>query len=117
MLYAITSLFVFQLLGQALVQWLGLPLPGPLVGMLLLFIALLLRGRVPQPLADTTATLLQHMMLLFIPAGAGGMMHFGRVAQEWKPFLIACIVATAVTTVVTALTLRALLRRGAGAAQ
>ncbi len=49
------------------------------------------------------------MMLLFIPAVAGVMMHFGRVADEWKPFLIACVVGAAVTMVVTALTLRLLL--------
>ncbi len=40
MLYAVTALFVFQLLGQALTQWLQLPLPGPLIGMLMLFAAL-----------------------------------------------------------------------------
>jgi holin-like protein len=38
-------------------------------------------------------------------------MHFGRVAHEWLPFLAAGIGGAAVTLVVTALTLRWMLRR------
>lgn len=106
MIYAIAILFVFQLIGEVAVQGLGLPLPGPLAGMLLLFGALLWYGRVPDVLSRTTDTLLQHMMLLFIPAVTGVMMHFGRVASEWQPFLVACVGGAAVTLIVTALTLR-----------
>lgn len=111
MIYAIASLFVFQLLGEVIVQLLGLPLPGALMGMLLLFLALLWHGRVPKALTQTTGTLLQHMMLLFIPAVAGVMMHFRRVADEWQPFLVACVVGAAVTLVVTAVTLQWAMKR------
>lgn len=110
MIYAIATLFVFQLMGEIAVQWLGLPLPGPLAGMLLLFAALLLYGHVPEALGRTSGTLLQHMMLLFIPAVTGVMMHFGRVASEWRPFLVACVGGVAVTLVVTAFTLRWMLK-------
>ena len=40
MIYAIAALFLLQWLGDVLVQWLGLPIPGPLVGMLLMFVGL-----------------------------------------------------------------------------
>ena len=107
---------MFQLLGEALVQALGLPLPGPLVGMLMLFGALVVRGQVPEALRETSGELLRHMMLLFIPAVAGVMMHFGRVGQEWLPFLGAGLIGAAITLAVTALTLRWMLRKtGAGA--
>ena len=115
MIYAITALLAFQFVGELVVRALGLPLPGALAGMLLLFAALVWLGRVPQALARTTGTLLQHMMLLFIPAIAGVMLHFERVAREWQPFLIASLVGAAVTLVVTALTLQGLLRAGLGA--
>ena len=115
MIYAITALLAFQFVGELVVRALGLPLPGALAGMLLLFAALVWLGRVPQALARTTGTLLQHMMLLFIPAIAGVMLHFERVAREWQPFLIASVVGAAVTLVVTALTLQGLLRAGLGA--
>lgn len=110
MLYAIAALFFLQLLGEFLVQALGLALPGPLIGMLILFAALIAHGRVPDALQQTSQGLLQHMMLLFIPAVTGVMMHFGRVAQEWLPFLLACVGGAAVTLAVTALTLRWMLR-------
>lgn len=115
MIYAITALLAFQFVGELVVRVLGLPLPGALAGMLLLFAALVWLGRVPEALTRTTGTLLQHMMLLFIPAIAGVMLHFERVAREWQPFLIASVVGAAVTLVVTALTLQWLLRAGLGA--
>lgn len=115
MLYALTTLFILQLLGELLVQLLSLPLPGALAGMLLLLAALLAYGRVPQALESTAGSLLQNMMLLFIPAIAGVMLHFDRIAREWLPFLVAGIVGTAITLVVTAWTLRWLLRDSADA--
>jgi len=113
MIYALTALLVFQFVGELAVRSLGLPLPGALVGMLLLFASLCALGRVPEALGRTTGTLLQHMMLLFIPAVVGVMVHFDRVAHEWQPFLIACVVGAAVTLVVTAQTLQWLLRAAA----
>ena len=106
MLYAIAALFTFQLLGEALVHLLGLPLPGALMGMLLLLGAIAALGRVPEALERTAGGLLQAMMLLFIPAIVGVMLHFERIAREWLPFLAACVGGAVVTLVVTACTLR-----------
>ena len=110
MVYALTALFALQLLGELLVQWLHLPLPGALAGMLLLLAALLAHGRIPDALERTAGGLLQNMMLLFIPAIAGVMLHFERIAREWLPFLVAGIAGAAITLAVTAWTLRWLLR-------
>jgi holin-like protein len=110
MLYAITTLFLCQLAGELLVQWLSLPIPGPLIGMLLLFVALLVRGAVPEALSETSGHLLRNLMLLFIPAVTGVMLHFERVGREWLPFLAAGIVGAAFTMTVTALTLRWMIR-------
>ncbi len=104
MIYAIAALFVCQLLGEVIVQLVGLPLPGPLVGMVLLFSGLVLHGRVPEKLNSTVGKLLRHMMLFFIPLVAGVMMHAERMASEWLPFMAACIVGAAVTLILTALT-------------
>ena len=115
MIYAFAALLLFQFVGEVMASALQVPLPGPLTGMLLLFAALLLRGNVPAPLASTSGLLLQHMMLMFVPAIAGVMLHFDRVAREWQPFLIACVVGVLVTLSVTALTLQWLLRKQPGA--
>lgn len=110
MLPAIAALFIFQLFGEVLVQWLALPVPGPLIGMMLLFGALVVRGGVPEGLTQTSNLLLGHLMLLFIPAVTAVMMYFSRVGQEWLPFLAACIAGAAVTIAVSALTLRWMLQ-------
>jgi putative effector of murein hydrolase LrgA (UPF0299 family) len=110
MIQGIALLFLMQLVGEALVHWWRLPLPGPLVGMLLLAAGLVWHGKVPQGLRDASTGLLQNLMLLFIPAVTGVMMHFGRVAQEWLPFVAAGIGGAAITLLVTAWTLRWMLR-------
>ncbi|MDH4325688.1 MAG: CidA/LrgA family protein, partial [Betaproteobacteria bacterium] len=53
MLGAFTLLLVYQLVGEVLVLVTGLPVPGPVVGMLLLFLSLAARGSAPQWLRDT----------------------------------------------------------------
>jgi holin-like protein len=107
MVGAIALLLVYQLVGELLVLLLGLPVPGPVIGMLLLFLTLLIRGSTPPPLRDTAQGLLGHLSLLFIPAGVGVMVHAGRIAQEWLPILAALVLSTGVTIVVTALAMRA----------
>ena len=116
MVLAFAVLLVFQLLGEIVAQGLGLPVPGPLVGMLLLFGVLLVRGGMPDPLRDTANLVLQHLMLLFIPAVTGVMMYFDRIASEALAFLIACVLGAALTLGATALTLQWMLRltRGRG---
>jgi len=110
MLAALTVLLVYQLIGEVLVQLLGLPVPGPVVGMLLLFVTLLLRGTAPEWLRTTSNALLGHLSLLFVPAGVGVMQHFQRLGAEWLPITVALVASTIITIGVTALVMRALQR-------
>ena len=110
MLHAIGALLVFQLAGEVISQLLGLPVPGPVLGMALLFAAM---GAVPalaQRMRDTANALLQHLSLLFVPAGVGVMLHAQRVAAEWVAIVAAVVVGTAITLVVTALTIKGCIR-------
>ncbi|HEY9279324.1 MAG TPA: CidA/LrgA family protein [Eoetvoesiella sp.] len=109
-LYATATLFVMQMLGEAFVRLTALPLPGPLAGLIFLFVVLFVRGEAPAWITETSSHVLQHLMLLFIPAIAGIMLYFDRIAQEWIPFLLACVLGVAITIVVTALTFRWMLR-------
>lgn len=111
MLGAITLLLVFQLIGEVLAQLFALPIPGPVIGMALLFGALALRGGPSDALRDTAQGLLQHLSLLFVPAGVGIMLHFRRVGDEWLPLAASLVGSTVITIAVTALVLRALMRR------
>jgi len=108
MLGAFTLLLVYQLIGELLVYLTGLPVPGPVVGMLLLFVSLVARGAAPQWLRDTCQGLLAHLSLLFVPAGVGVLLHFQRLGAEWLPIAVALVASTVVTIGVTALVMRAL---------
>lgn len=110
MLSALTQLLVFQLAGEVIVRGLDLPLPGPVLGMLLLFVALALRGGPGEELQTTSQNLLQHLSLLFVPAGTGIMIHLHRVADEWLPLLLSLVISTAATLVVTALVMKLFMR-------
>lgn len=75
LLKGLTALLVFQLLGTFLSElWLPF-LPGPIIGMLLLFIFLLWRGEVDAPLAEASSSLLRYLPLLIIPSACGVMMY------------------------------------------
>lgn len=111
MLYALAVLFAFQLLGEFLARFTGLPLPGALIGTLLLLLGLLFYKRLPKTLEDTAQVLLQNMMLLFIPVIAGVMLEFDHLRREWLPFVLACIAGAAITFTATALTFRLCLQR------
>ncbi len=103
MLNSLAILLVCQLFGEVIAQTLGLPLPGPVIGMMILFIGLLARHGVPEPLLETTRSLLDNLSLLFIPAGVGILMHLSLVAEEWLAISIGLVGSTLLTVAVTAL--------------
>ena len=102
MLEALALLLAFQLLGEALAHLTGLPLPGPVVGMALLFIAWPALLRWQSRLEGLATQLLSHFGLLFVPAGVGVMVHAHLLAQWWGPLLLAVLVGTVGTLVVGA---------------
>src|SRR3954454_14920306 len=75
MLAAIAGLLVCQLIGETAVRAVYLPFPGPVVGMILLFVLMLARAPLPIALGNTADGLLQHLSLLFVPAGVGVVQH------------------------------------------
>lgn len=101
-LNGITILLIYQLLGEVSVLLLRIPVPGPVLGMIMLFLTLLLRRRSTEPLDSASAALLSHLSLLFVPAGVGMMVHFDRIATEWLPISVALVISTLVTMGATA---------------
>jgi holin-like protein len=106
-----TWLLLFQCAGEAISHLLRLPVPGPVVGMVLLLVALRSRDRIPDSIAVAADGLAKHLSLLFVPAGVGVMMYFGRLAGEWLPIVVALFVSTIVAIAVAAVLFAALARR------
>ncbi len=104
MLESLTVLLVCQLIGEGAVHLLHLPLPGPVLGMLLLLLAFALRPALVGLLQETTQTLLRHLSLLFVPAGVGILAHLARLRSDLLPIVTALLVSTLLTIGVTAFT-------------
>lgn len=109
-LNGMTILLIYQLIGEVIVRWLKLPLPGPVLGMSLLFVSLLIYKRVPLALETASTALLSHLSLLFIPAGVGLMLYFDALAKEWLPILVTLIASTLITMAVIALSMQLLMK-------
>lgn len=97
-------LLAFQSLGELLVRALGLPLPGPVIGMVLLLLGLRW-ARVREPVASCAQFLLSHLSLLFIPVGVGVMTHLSLLSQYGLRMLVVLVLSTLAGLAVTALTL------------
>ncbi len=102
-------LLVLQSAGEALARLLHLPFPGPVVGMVLLLIALRWPG-VRDSVAAVAEFLLNHLSLLFVPVGVGVMTHLGLLSQYGLRVGVVIVLSTWVGLGVTALVLRALMR-------
>ncbi|MEL6940908.1 MAG: CidA/LrgA family protein [Cyanobacteria bacterium J06598_1] len=102
-----TVLLLFQLVGETTVHLLHLSIPGSVLGMVLLFVALLLRRRVAKSLDTASTGLLSHLSLLFVPAGVGVMAQFNRIANEWVSISIALVMSTLITLAATAAIMQA----------
>jgi len=103
MIRGLLVLLVCQLVGEFVVTSLGLPVPGPVVGMVILFIALRIRRPGPRSSVVKTADgLLSHLQLLFVPAGAGVVAYLPLLAGAWLPILGALVIGWLAALVTTA---------------
>ncbi len=113
MLSWLTVILACQLAGELIVKAAGLPVPGPVCGMVILFCGLLIRRGIPDGLQKVGDALLANLSLLFVPAGVGVMLHARLIGKDWLPISVALIVSTALTIAVTALVMAWLNRLGA----
>jgi len=108
MLSYITLLLVCQLAGEVTARLLGLAVPGPVIGMVILFVGLMIKGGIPEELEQVGRGFLNNLSLLFVPAGVGVSVHLGLLAREWLPISVAVVVSTLLTIAVTGVLMAAL---------
>jgi holin-like protein len=94
MLGGLVVLLACQLVGEVVVDLTGLPVPGPVVGMVLLLGLLQWR----RPAADAgvlqvSDVLLRHLQLLFVPAGVGVVAHLALLRSEAVPVAVALLLS------------------------
>ena len=127
MIASLSLILLCQLAGEVIVRGLGLPVPGPVVGLMFLLILLLARDRFAVlargPLREdgvenASRGLLAHLSLLFVPAGVGVVQKLDLVAAHGIAFagvLSVSMVVTLLVTVATFLVASRLMSRGGSA--
>jgi holin-like protein len=110
-------LLLCQLAGESIVRALDMPVPGPVLGAILMVALLALRRRVPEALGRTSHDLLANFSLLFVPAGTGIILHATRLEAEALALIAALIGSTALTIAVAALVFAGIDRLTGGAAR
>lgn len=113
-LLGLLILLVFQAAGAGLHR-VGVPLPGPVLGLVLFCAALFLRLVPPALVERPAALLLAHMLLFFVPLIVGLTRLVRFVGQHALPLIVALVVSFVAGLLVTAWVLEALGRRGKGA--
>jgi holin-like protein len=92
-----------QFLGDVLAVSIDIPIPGPVLGLIILFFGLLVCGGASKELQKVSQTLLKNMGVLFVPAGAGISLFFALILEQWDIILVASVLSTVVTLIVVAL--------------
>jgi len=97
LLRGLTWLVLFQLIGTA-IQALCLPmLPGPIIGLLLLFLYLVWRGEVSAPVQEAAGSLLRYLPLLLVPPAVGLMAYVDAIAADFWAITGALLVSLLVS--------------------
>ncbi|PNG25474.1 CidA/LrgA family protein [Methylocella silvestris] len=118
-------LLLCQLAGEAFSRALALPVPGPVLGLVLLFASLQLYQRVSgtdraavgeSDVGRVSDGLLQNLALLFVPAGVGVVQHLKLIEDHGLAIAVVLIGSTAITLIVTVLVFLAVARWVDGAA-
>ncbi|NOY14203.1 MAG: CidA/LrgA family protein [Deltaproteobacteria bacterium] len=112
MLQGMVLLLVFQFIGEGLSALLALPIPGNVIGMALMLLALSVGWVKLEWLQEAAELLLSYMAMFFVPAGVGVMLYFDLISREWLPIVAGTVISTFVVMAVTGWTEKLLDKHG-----
>ena len=113
MIASLALILLCQLAGEAFVRGAGLPMPGPVIGLMLLLVLLLLRDRFAvlargplqgDGVESASRGLLANLSLLFVPAGVGVVQKLDLIVDHGIAFLGVLVISVLITLLVTVAT-------------
>jgi holin-like protein len=113
MVYAFSAFLCFQAIGELITAALRVPIPGPLIGMLILLVCLLAKGGVPPTLATGADALHQHLGLFFVPIGVGLAANLEMLKAAGLALLLTILVSTWLSIAAIGIFAQAMFRRRA----
>lgn len=108
MILGLVQILLWQGVGELVSHFLLPMIPGPVFGLALLLLFLLVHGEVPESMALVSNAFSQHLGLLFIPAATGVVLFLPQLQAHAMAVLVALLLSVILTVAVTALVLRAL---------
>lgn len=111
LLNGLLILLLFQCLGEALKAWLNIGLPGPVLGMLLLFFGLCLYRGIPLSVAKSSQTLIPLLGLMFLPASAGLFFLGAQASGQWPAIIAAIVIGSLLSLIFNGLIMKWLSKR------
>lgn len=102
MLSSIAIILGYQVVGELISRLSVLPVPGPVIGMVLMLLSFLVKDNLINRVRPSAGVLLANLSLLFVPAGVGIMRHGQRFLNEGVAIMIALVVSTVIAMIVTA---------------
>lgn len=99
------------LLGELLESSLNLPIPGNILGMMILFILLCTNIVKVSNISSITDFLLDHLAFFFIPAGVGLMTSIDIIKSTWLQLLVVCLSTTTIIIASTGIVVQSISRK------
>jgi holin-like protein len=106
MIRGLAILLIFQSLGEALSRLASHAVPGPVIGLLLLWIFLNFRQQIPTTLSSAADAMLANLSIFFIPAAVGVMIYASALMSTGLAWILAIVISTVASITTTALVLR-----------
>jgi holin-like protein len=97
--------------GEVLSKVVHIPLPGSIIGMILLFICLISGILKLEMIEEISKFLLDHLAFFFIPAGVGLLAYVGILKENLMPILVICFITTFLVMIVTGWTVQLIKER------
>lgn len=107
-------IFGIYFLGEGIKSWMNVPIPGNLIGMMILFFLLNLRVVKVQQISTISDFLLGHMPFFFIPAGVALMTSFSLISRIWVKLIVICFITTFFTMGFTGWSIQKMMKRKGG---
>lgn len=108
-LVGFTLLLLYQVAGEVVARLFALDLPGPVIGLMLMWPSLAI-GWVHRHVEVVAGFLLSNLSLLFIPVGVGVILHLDLLQLIWWQIAVALVVSTILGLLATVLLLRLLIK-------
>ena len=103
MIKGLFFILLFYFIGEIVSMLIGGFMPGSVLGMILLFLALSFKLIKPAYVKDAATVITKNMAVFFVPAGVGLMAYYDILSKNIVAIVAAIFVSTVITIVVVAL--------------